>query len=197
MRVRDLEAAKQMTVGPETVRRGTGVSPIVLGTGDAESISQTIKLLWIDRMDAETPIQKHIHDRPMWHLDRDRDRACRTRNGLNPIGQLCQAGAAMPKFAFARNTTSGIENADLMFPALWSNSHQFGDSARETKALRPKDHLQRRASANLLIYLANCAIWWRLLHNAGCFSEPQSTAANHLKDSSLICLSFPGHTSRH
>jgi hypothetical protein len=56
--------------------RGTSVSPVVLGTGDAESISQTIKLLWIDRIDEETPIQKHIHDRPMGHLDRDRDRAC-------------------------------------------------------------------------------------------------------------------------
>src|SRR5271165_986085 len=115
MRVRDLQAAKQMAVGPETVRRGTGVSPIVLGAGDAETISQTIKLLWIDRMDAETPIQKHIHDRAMRHLDRDRDRACRTRNGLNPIGQLRKPGAAMPKFAFAHDTTSGIENADLMF----------------------------------------------------------------------------------
>ena len=48
MRVRDLQAAKQMAIGSETVRRGTGVSPVVLGTGDAESISQTIKLLWID-----------------------------------------------------------------------------------------------------------------------------------------------------
>ena len=70
MRVRDLQTAKQMAVGPETVRRGAGVSPIVLGTGDAESISQTIQLLWIDRIDAETPIQKHIHDRahvaPRW-----------------------------------------------------------------------------------------------------------------------------------
>ena len=46
MRVRNLKAAKQMTVVPETVCRGTGVSPVVLGTGDAESISQTIKLLW-------------------------------------------------------------------------------------------------------------------------------------------------------
>src|SRR6202046_2668668 len=114
MWVRNLKAAKQMAVGPETVRR-TGVSPVVLGTGEAESISQTIKLLWIDRMDGETPIQKHIHDRPMWHLDRDRDRAWRTRNRLNPIGQLRQSGAAMPKFAFAYDTTFGIENADLMF----------------------------------------------------------------------------------
>jgi hypothetical protein len=115
MRIRNLKAAKQMTVGPETVCRGTSVSPVVLGTGDAESISQTIKLLWIDRIDAETPIQKHIHDRPMGHLDRDRDRACRTRNRLNPISQLRQPGAAMPKFAFAHDTTFGIENADLMF----------------------------------------------------------------------------------
>jgi hypothetical protein len=115
MRVRDLQAAKQMAIGSETVRRGTGVSPIVLGTGDTETISQPIKLLWIDRMDAETAIQKHIHDRPMWHLDRNRDRACRTRNGLNPIGQLRKPGAAMPKFAFAHDTTIGIENADLMF----------------------------------------------------------------------------------
>jgi len=114
MRVGDLQAAKQMAVGAKTVRRGTGVSPIVLGTGQAETISQPIKLLWIDRMDAETPIQKHIHDRPVRHLDRDRDGVRRPRNGLNPIGQLRQPGATVPKFAFTRDITLGIENADLM-----------------------------------------------------------------------------------
>src|SRR5690349_18710152 len=65
-------------------------------------------------MDAETPIQKHIHDRPMRHFDRDRNRVWRTCNGVNPIGQLRQPGATVPKFAFARDTALGIENTDLM-----------------------------------------------------------------------------------
>src|SRR5690349_25127289 len=65
-------------------------------------------------MDAETPIQKHIHDRPMRHFDRDRNRVWRTCNGLNPIGQLRQRGATVPRFAFARDTALGIENTDLM-----------------------------------------------------------------------------------
>ena len=115
MRVGDLQATKQMPVGAKTIGRDTGVSPIVLGAGDAEPIAQAIKLLRIDRMDDEAAIQKHIDDRPMRHLDRDRDRAGLARDRLDPIGQLRQSGAAMRKFAFAYDTTFGIENADLMF----------------------------------------------------------------------------------
>jgi DNA-binding HxlR family transcriptional regulator len=58
---------------------------------------------------AGTSIQKHVYDWSMWHLDRDCGRACRTRNGLDLIGQLRPPSAAMRQFAFARDTTCGIE----------------------------------------------------------------------------------------
>src|SRR5690242_137997 len=104
-----------MPIGAQPICRGIGVSSIVLGACDAEPIAQTIKLLWIDRMDNEAAIQKHVDNRTMRHLDRDRDQAGLARDGLDPVGQLRQSGAAMREFPFSRDPTLSIENAGLMF----------------------------------------------------------------------------------
>ena len=85
--------------------------------------------------------------------------------------------------------------------ALWSNRHQLGVSARETKALRPKNHLKCGASANLLIRLMNRAVWWRLLHNAAFLRVEKSVCQTHSLalpcsggEDSGVSLGFSGKT---
>lgn len=85
--------------------------------------------------------------------------------------------------------------------ALWSNRHQLGVSARETKALRPKNHLKCGASANLLIRLMNRAVWWRLLRNAAFLRVEKSVCQTHSLalpcsggEDSGVSLGFSGKT---
>jgi hypothetical protein len=66
-------------------------------------------------MDNESAIQKHIDNRPVRHLDRDRDDADLARDRLDPVRQPRQSGAAVPEFTLSRDAAVGVENAGLVF----------------------------------------------------------------------------------
>jgi hypothetical protein len=65
-------------------------------------------------MDNVSAIQKHIDNRPVRHLDRDRDDAGLARDRLDPVRQLGQSGAAVPEFTLSRDAAEGVENAGLV-----------------------------------------------------------------------------------
>src|SRR5689334_16071995 len=57
-------------------------------------------------MDNEAAIQKHIDNRPMRHLNRDRDDAGLARDRSDPVSQLRKSGAAVREFTFSRDPTA-------------------------------------------------------------------------------------------
>ena len=64
-----MKLTEQTPVGTNTVPKHIGVPAIILGTGDAEPVAQTIKLLGIDRMDDEAAINQRVDNRSVRYFD--------------------------------------------------------------------------------------------------------------------------------
>src|SRR5215213_2241535 len=103
-----------MRVGAQAGSRDPGVAPVVLGPGDAEAVTQAVKLLGVDGMHGEAAVQQHVHHRPVRHLDRHRHRAGAASNRHQPVAHGRQACAVVRKSALADNGASNVTHADLV-----------------------------------------------------------------------------------
>ena len=80
-----MKPTEQTPVGPHTVAQHIGVPAIILGTGDAEPVSQAVKLLGIDRMHDETAIDQEFDNRSVRYFDRHGNSAGRSGNRKQPV----------------------------------------------------------------------------------------------------------------
>src|SRR5208282_2615854 len=94
--------------------RDPGVASVILGSGNAEAVTQPVELLRIDGVNGKAAVLQSINHRPVWHLDRDGHRAGITCYANQPIAERCQAGTAVRKCPLALYPAGSIENANLV-----------------------------------------------------------------------------------
>ena|SRR5208337_1604365 len=86
-----------------------------LGAGYREAITKAIELLRIEGIGPKTALQKHLDDRSMRGLDGYRDLR---RRGLRllqqPSAQVRQSSSFMTKFSLTHNSSTKIEQADVV-----------------------------------------------------------------------------------
>jgi hypothetical protein len=75
-----LQTTEQVSIVPETVSSYVRISPIVLCTGNAESVAQTVELLGIDCVDGQSTIKQCIDHGAVWNLDTDSDKPALIRD---------------------------------------------------------------------------------------------------------------------
>jgi hypothetical protein len=78
---------EQLWIGAQPGRRDPRVASVILGVGDAETVSQTVKLLGVDGVHGKAAVLQSINHRTVGYLDRHRHGARRTRNGNQPVAQ--------------------------------------------------------------------------------------------------------------
>src|SRR5581483_6998984 len=72
-RVWRFDDAKRLRIGSQSGRQNVGITPIILGPRHGETITEAIKLLWIDRVHTETSLDQHLHNGTVRRLDRNKN----------------------------------------------------------------------------------------------------------------------------
>jgi hypothetical protein len=110
------ETSKAMPVGTQRIAQHMRVAPVILGTGDGETVAEAIELLRVDHVDRETAFEQRLDNRAVRHLDRHGHRHwLGAGNGQQPDAQLGETDTAMRKSSFTSDLASGIDKADLMY----------------------------------------------------------------------------------
>src|SRR3954470_11487520 len=109
-----LDGPEQVGIGAQSAGRDPSVAPVILRPSEADAVTQTLELLGVDRVHGKAAVQKSIHHRPVWHLNRHRDPTWLARDRAQPVAQGGQTGSAVPERPLAHNLTGGIEKADLV-----------------------------------------------------------------------------------
>ena len=101
-RIVDRQPTECVPIGTQAIRQHMGVTPVVLGAGDREAVSEPVELLGVDRVDLEAALQQGFDHGPVRHFDGDGNRArLRSRLGQQPVAQLGKPVSTMRKRTLA------------------------------------------------------------------------------------------------
>jgi hypothetical protein len=109
-----MEAAKQAPISAYAIRQDIAVATIILSTGDAKPIAQTVELLRIDRVYHEASIDQRIDDWSVRHLNGDCNSRCCPSDCEQPVAQLHQTRTTMWKPPLSYDGSLLIENTYLV-----------------------------------------------------------------------------------
>src|SRR5580765_892736 len=120
-----------MPIGAQPRGRYSRIASVILAASDAEAVTQTIELLWIDGVYDKAAIRQHVDNWPMRHFDRHRHSTRITSDTRQPFTQFCQPGAAVEKLPLTYDGARTIKNANLVLfrTPIDTNKpiHQVGD----------------------------------------------------------------------
>jgi len=80
-----MEPTEQTPVGANTVTQHVGITAIVLGTGDTESVTQAVELLGIDGVHNKTAIDQAVDNWSVRHFDGHGNRRGGSGNRKEPV----------------------------------------------------------------------------------------------------------------
>jgi len=115
-RIGGLDQPERVRVGPECRRQNVRITPVVLGAGDAEAVSEAIELLRVDGTDGEATLEQRLDDRSMRRLDRNVD-GCWHRRGLprEPVRHQSQTSATVLDNPPTENLTATVGQGHIVF----------------------------------------------------------------------------------
>src|SRR4051812_40084352 len=113
-RVAGLDGPEQVQVRAQSAGRDPSIAPVVLRPSQTDAVAQPLELLGINRVHGKAAVQESIHDRPVRHLNRHRDRAWVASHRHQPVTECREACTAMRERPLAHNRANFIEQAGLV-----------------------------------------------------------------------------------